>query len=273
MPMNLLSFFQRIFLSFGVPYLIGMAIVSILALSACGSSRLPDKVEGEMEEGTALKRLLMEPEFPSNTISYSGRLKLNSSDINASGTFQLFMENEKVCWLRLSKFGFEIGRARITPDSIIAINKLQNTYIQSAIEDLSDIIGSDLSFREIQHLVWGIPMRIDRNDKIRPKGENIEVVSDPKSIQLQYAYLLRPPLDLLKAEMYREDPKMSGPQELKVDQSDFHKITDVNNFPYLRQYSFSSPLDQLEIELNISTVELDESKNTDIRIPAHYTPY
>jgi len=265
---------RRMFYSFsGISWFWGVALFSLLLLSACSSTRLPDKVEGEMEEGAALKRLLMEPDFPSNTIGYSGRVKLNSRDLNVSGTLHLFMENEKVCWLRLSKFGFEVGRARITPDSVIAINKLQNTYIQSAIEDLSEIIGSDLSFREIQHLVWGIPMRVNRKDKIIPKGENILVVSDPKSVQLQYSYLLRPPLDMLKAELYRENAGMSEAQELKVDQSDFHKITDINNFPYLRQYSFSSPRDQLEIELNISTIELDESKNTDIRIPAHYTPY
>ncbi len=244
-----------------------------LMLSACGgTSNLPGKVKGEMEEGSALKRLLLQPEFPSSMLAYSGRVSLDSRDFNVSGTVKVYLENEKVCWIRLSKFGFEVGRFRITPDSIIGINKLQRTFIRTDIQSTRELIGTDLSFKEIQHLVWGIPMRVNRKDQIRSQDSLVQVKS-AKNSDIQYSYLLRPPLDMVSADWKQELENGAGEQHLTVKQFDFHKITDDRNFSYIREYSFRSPVDQLAIELNISKVALDESQSTDIDIPSSYTPY
>jgi len=244
-----------------------------LMLSACGgTSNLPDKVKGEMEEGSDLKRLLLQPEFPSSMLAYSGRVSVDSREFNVSGTIKVYLENDKVCWIRLSKFGFEVGRFRITPDSIIGINKLQRTFIRTDIQSTRELIGTDLSFTEIQHLVWGIPMRVNRKDKIRPQDSLVQVKSS-KNSDIQYSYLLRPPLDMVSADWKQEVENGEGEQHLIVKQSDFHKITDKRNFSYIREYSFRSPVDQLGIELNISKVALDEPQSTDIDIPSSYTPY
>jgi len=248
-----------------------LTILTFLLYSCGGTSNLPEKVGGEMEEGRSLKKLLLQPEFPSNTLSYSGRVRLDSRDFNVSGTVKVYLENEKVCWIRLSKFGFEVGRFRITPDSIIGINKLQRTFVRADIGKTQELLGTDLTFKDIQRLVWGVPMRVHRKDKISEQGDFVEVQSSQKN-EIQYSYRLRPPFDMVSAD-WRQELAGKGKQHLKVNQSDFHKITDNSNFSYIREYSFHSPVDQLAIELNISKVDLDETQNTDIRIPSGYTPY
>jgi hypothetical protein len=250
-----------------------LVFLLFILLSACGgTSNLPSKVNGEMMGDKALKKQLLQPVFPASTLSYAGRVKLNSPDMNVSGTVKVHLKNDSVCWIRLSKFGFEVGRFRITPDSIHGINKLQKLFIREDIEATKEILGIHLSFKDIQHLVWGIPMRVSKKDKLRSMDDWVEVESAPDS-EIEYAYKIRPPFDMVSATLSTEEYNSPSSQNIKVDQSDFHKITDNRNFSYIRNYSFTSSVDRLAIELNISTVSFDEPQSTDIHIPSGYTPY
>lgn len=243
------------------------------SLLACGgSSKLPQKAEGDMLGAKALKKQLLNPEFPASILGYTGRVRLNSPDLNVSGTVKVYLENENVCWIRLSKFGFEVGRFRITPDSIHGVNKLQQTFIRAGIQETKEFLGTELSFRDIQHLVWGVPIRVNKKDDIVKIDSLVEVRSAPQK-EVKYSYRIRPPFDMVSADWLQKGSGNAGQQELQVKQSDFHKITDNKNFSYLRKYSFRSPVDKLAIELNISKVALDEPQSTDITIPSDYTPY
>ncbi len=253
-------------------HILGALFLSVFLFSCGGTSNLPKKAEGEMLGNKALKKQLLQPDFPASILGYTGKVRLNSPNLNVSGTVKVYLENESVCWIRLSKFGFEVGRFRITPDSIHGINKLQRTFIRADIKATKEIIGTDLSFQDIQHLVWGFPIRVNKKDDILRVDNMVEVRSAPHKDH-QYSYRIRPPLDMVSAYWAQNDSGKNGGRELNVKQSDFHKITDNRNFSYLRKYSFRSPVDQLAIELNISKVALDEPQSTDIFIPSDYTPY
>jgi hypothetical protein len=245
-----------------------------ISISACGgTSNLPEKIDGELKSERDLKKVLLDPRFPASSMAYSGRVSIDSRDLNVSGTVKVYIENDKVCWLRLSKFGFEVGRFRITPDSIVGINKIQRTYIQAEIGEVVNLIGTDLSFSDIQNLVWGVPPRIDRNDKLNVRDSLFEVKSSSKKDNSEYRYLFQPPLDMILADWTKPLQNGTGSQHLNIKQSDFHKITDNKNFSYFRNYSFQSPFEKLAVELNISKLSLDETQSTDIRIPSSYTPY
>ena len=259
--------FKNLFYTCGVCFL-------VFSIMACGgTSKLPKKIDGELKSERDLKKVLLEPRFPAPSMAYSGRVKLDSRDLNVSGTVKVYIENEKVCWLRLSKFGFEVGRFRITPDSIIGINKIQRTYIQAEISEIGNLIGTDLAFSDIQNLVWGLPPRVDRKDKLSVRDSLFEVKSSSKKDNSEYSYLFQPPLDMILADWTKPLQDGTGSQHLNIKQSDFHKITDNKNFSYFRNYAFQSPFEKLAVELNISKLSLDETQSTDIRIPSSYTPY
>jgi hypothetical protein len=166
-----------------------------------------------------------------------------------------------------------VGRFRITPDSIVGINKIQRTYIKANIDEIGILVGTDLAFSDIQNLVWGLPPRVDRKDKLNVRDSLFEVSSGIKKDKSEYNYLIQPPLDMIFAEWTKPLKDGSGTQHLNIKQSDFHKITDNKNFSYFRNYSFQSPFEKMGIELNISKLSLDEKQSTDIRIPSSYTPY
>jgi len=251
-----------------------IACILFISITACGgTSNLPEKIDGELKSESDLKKVLLDPGFPASSMAYSGRVSIDSRDLNVSGTVKVYIENDKVCWLRLSKFGFEVGRFRITPDSIVGINKIQRSYIQANIDEIGNIVGTDLTFSDIQNLVWGLPPRVDRKDKLNVRDSLFEVSSGIKKDKSEYNYLIQPPLDMIFAEWTKPLKDGSGTQHLNIKQSDFHKITDNKNFSYFRNYYFQSPFEKMGIELNISKLSLDEKQSTDIRIPSSYTPY
>ena len=90
---------------------------------------------------------------------FSARLSLqgemgNSTFPNLGG--QLRMEKDKAIWISANAFlGMEVVRLKITPDSVLMINKIESTYLAEPLSALMQKIGVHLSFSDVQNLLVG----------------------------------------------------------------------------------------------------------------------
>lgn len=77
------------------------------------------------------------PEYPDwERVSISGKLKMKGLPLSPS--LKIFMEKDSSVYLSIrAPFVGEVGRLEISPDSILAVNKMKKTY---CIEPLSDFL-------------------------------------------------------------------------------------------------------------------------------------
>ena len=81
-------------------------------------------------------------------VKYKGEKSLPT--INAS----LRIEKDKVIWLSLSKF-ISIGRLKITPNRVQFYNKWDETYFDGDFSILSNLLGTDVNFKQVQNIFLG----------------------------------------------------------------------------------------------------------------------
>ncbi len=86
---------------------------------------------------------------------------------------QLRMQKDSVVWISLSlKFGIEVGRVMITPDSIKYINRSNKTYLVESIDTFKEKFPIDLSIQNIQDLLIGNDNNLRNSGKSRVFVEN-----------------------------------------------------------------------------------------------------
>ncbi|MCW5514611.1 DUF4292 domain-containing protein [Muriicola sp. Z0-33] len=84
----------------------------------------------------------------------SGRMKIDYSDgISSQGvSVSIRMEKDKTIWLSAP---LGVVKAYITPTRVSFYNKLQNEYFDGDFSYLSDMLGSELDFEQVQNLLLG----------------------------------------------------------------------------------------------------------------------
>ena len=83
-----------------------------------------------------------------------GRLKVEyiQGDRSETHTLTLRMENDKTIWVNAF---LNMVRVKITPDRVRFYNKLDNTYFDGDYALISEFLGADLQFENLQNLLLG----------------------------------------------------------------------------------------------------------------------
>lgn len=110
----------------------------------------------------------------------------NITHINAKASCDLVQNGKKTSfnitlksktdtaiWVSISPaLGIEVARAMLTPDSMIFMNKLNKTYFVSTYAELSERLGSDLDFSDIQDLLHYKIIKHQKKDKYTSTESN-----------------------------------------------------------------------------------------------------
>ena len=107
------------------------------------------------EQPTEVERILP-LNFDFNTLSRNFTTKVEGLNMTLNG--QVRIKHDSVIWLTLSKV-VEIGRAKLTPDSIHVIIKVQNKYYQGSYADFAKNTGININYECIQSLLLGDDMQ------------------------------------------------------------------------------------------------------------------
>lgn len=244
-------------------------LLLVLGFFSCSGPKVVSG-SGEALSRSALKAKLKSIEIPSEWLVCSGRVAIRSEEFGGSGTFRMHVQKDSAVWIQLTKLGFEIGRVLITQDSILAINKIQSTYIQEPIEKMIDLYGADIRLHQVQNLIWNLPPFLSDEPKIKAAPDRFEINGEDDNGFQQFFYKILPPFILSEGRLN----SLIGQENYGITFSnyDFQPLTNDYLFSYLREYKIHSPEDDMEIEMKISKVLLDEPRSMPIRIPESYTP-
>ena len=190
---------------------------------------------------------------------FSSRIKLNVEgdkvmNVGLSGTLR--MEKDKAIWVSLKKFGFEVARALITPDSAYVVDRIGGNNIAEDIGYVQRKMNFPANFQMLQAIVLGNPVFFtkDFESKVDSTGYTIwSETSSPKS-----TYLLNGENMNLKAMAFED----FNPQRLmKIFLEKYELSTSQQNFSHERYFDIrSNDTGDMKVKLQFSNVEFDVPK-------------
>lgn len=87
--------------------------------------------------------------------TFTGSFSCEVQGMNVNGLVRL--QYDSVIWVCLNKF-IELGRVRITPDSVVAYIRPTNQYVRATMKEMQQQHGLDIDFYRLQSLLLGQPI-------------------------------------------------------------------------------------------------------------------
>lgn len=191
----------------------GIGVLLLLGVS-CKSTKIAS--DGSLDNKLSAKTIINE--HYSNQLQFktiSGRLKIEYSDGEDSQgvVVSLRMEKDKAIWISAP---LGIVKAYITPGRVSFYNKLENEYFDGDYSYLSNLLGTELNFEQVQNLLLGQAIFNLKETKYEAgiSGGN---------------YQLKPkiPIDLFKV-LFQIEPKNFKMASLQLSQPLKQRLLQVN---------------------------------------------
>jgi len=112
--------------------------------------------------------------FSYNSIHYRGSTTVDINNQTQNCQFNFVNVIDSFLYIQLHVAGIEIGRALVSPNNILFINKLQKEYFNGNYSVFQDIVGMDIDFYTLQAIFNGVPINILEGIEISYQGELIE---------------------------------------------------------------------------------------------------
>ena len=191
-------------------------------------------------------------------LALKGKVRLMlEKDNEVSLGISIRVRKDSLIWASVTApFGIELFRAVITMDSIYYINRTNKTYFIKPITNISEILKTDIAFKEIQEIVTATP-------KIEKKEYSLNKTDDDFLLTTQdYMYTVSNFYRIRKGVLIEEG------NSLIYTYSNF---SFENDFPeQLEIIVKSSFQNAFNIKLNYSKVVFDKQQQTPFKIPSSY---
>lgn len=220
------------------------ALILVL-FASCSSTKSLKK--GDSIEG------MTETEFVENVISHAGgwdalTAKMTLAiDLEGKGATKvngtLRIKKGEVIQLSIAPFlGIEVGRAEISPDGILVIDRMNKRYVQVSFAEVKALAHADLDFHTLQALFLNELFLSGKGDltardassfKVSSEAEGV-LLSAKKAKRFSYQFLTEAPEALLKESLIG----LNGtPYLLRWKYADFRKLGQ-KRFPTDMQVAF-----------------------------------
>ena len=94
-------------------------------------------------------------EFSKNTIQAKIKTRYEDAKNTQSLTIKLRMQKDEVIWMSGTFLGIPVAKVKITPYKVQYYEKLNNTYFDGDFSLISDALGADLDFQQLQNILLG----------------------------------------------------------------------------------------------------------------------
>lgn len=192
------------------------------------------------------------------TLQSKLKVETVQGDKSESYSVNLRIQKDKIIWLS-SALG--IVRAKITPEKVSYYNKLDNTYFDGDFSLISDFLGTELNFSNIQNLILGQALfELDKNTYTADVHENSYLLmpSDQNALY-EIFFLLNP------SHFRMDSQQLAQPLKRRMLQIDYTNYQEVNKQILPEQIKLIALEDDEEMIVNMEFRSI--SLNTDLRFP------
>lgn len=145
------------------------ATLIIFFLTSCRSNKLQKKgvdIGKANVDSTVTGGKLVINELDFSQIRFKSDVDLSSKAISQKFPITIHIQKDAVIWASVS-IGLEIGRAKITQDSLVFMDRFNRRAYMGTWNELSAASGFELSYNILQSMLIGdMPFPIESNDQI-----------------------------------------------------------------------------------------------------------
>lgn len=182
-----------------------------------------------------------------NTLKASLKTNYRTAEQDENVTVDLRIEKDKQIWASIKKMGFSGAKISITPEKVQFYNKLEKTYFDGDFSFISDWLGTDLSFNQLQAILIGEALY-----PLDAKKYDSEVLED--------GYLLQPKQQQILFEQFIT----LNPGHFKVKSQE---IAQPNKFRILNiDYNKHQEVSKQVLPLDLSVVVVEKTSETKVSI-------
>lgn len=235
-------------------------LVCLVFLIGCKSANRISS-EGNLNSKMSSQQIIKKhkkQEVSFKTLQSKVKVEYIQGDQSQSHTINLRMEKDKVIWISAT---LGIVRAKITPEKVSYYNKLDNTYFDGDFSLISDFLGTELDFKNVQSLLLGETL-FDLDKAIYDADVHEEsYVLFPKDQSTLYEifFLLNP------SHFKLDSQQLAQPLEQRMLQIDY------SNYQQVEKEILPESIRVIALEANTETIVNMEfrsvSLNNELRFP------
>ncbi len=197
--------------------------------------------------------------------SYKSSATVFYEGTTIGGMLEIRIKKDEVIWMSVKKFGFEIARVLIRPDSVFIIDRFNGKYMTKSFDKFKNQYDIPVDFNTLQELLVANsiikgqkPVVGEIKDQIytlKTRGQDISIL-----------YQMDSKYKVLKTKFKNKNDK-----SLEIDFSNF-KLKKGKEIPYRRKYSFpNSTNPKYFLNLKIKDINKNKVQKIKFEIPKKYT--
>ncbi len=277
-----------------------LATLFLATVASCNVSRKAAYYEAKPMATSRIVRKVVKqaPEYKNYE---SKRMAISYFDGDKKGTLtgQLKIDYDKALIVTLRKMNLPVARAYISTDSITVVNFIEKNYIQEHLSIIDELFGVDIGYEMLQALLTAdVSKLVDSN--LFDKDIVSEIDSNQYRIDSQFNRKIDRALQQsnqqkLKRYMQNMDDSEFTSYSAWIDPRDFvlRKIefNDIKNnekiivkyddykpvgrslYPQAISLSFSSSLNNLQLDIKVSRPSVNETKDFSFSVPDTYEKF
>ncbi|MFY9152217.1 MAG: DUF4292 domain-containing protein [Prolixibacteraceae bacterium] len=279
----------------------GIICLVLLGFSSCKTSRVATRTT--VAKPITTSKLIRNVE--SNAFDYKHfsikkiSCQFDNGKTKTSFRASIIAEKDKQITVMLSKLNIPVGRVWLTPDSVKFINYLEKTYFLDNYSYLSSLMEMDLDFETIHAIISSnvFALRDQKKDKdlkdfdtkidsglyvmqsVRKLKSKQKILKPGDRRYVKRAQKILPdtpvnqsvyidPETFKVRKIVMTDPANS--RNLKIGFDDFTAI-EKQLYPADISFQFSSPENNMEMNIKMSGFSMDNEKEIRFRVPDKYT--
>lgn len=253
-----------------------LVLLGILTIVGCKAKKLVS-VQKQPDSAAAVKPLTISKDKLDairaqqlNFTTFSGKAKAQLTINNSSNNVSLNIRinrGQKI-WVSITAIaGIEVARALITPDSILAVNKLQGLYVRRPFSYIYKYASDKLDYSSVEALLVGnaIPQLLNENLQMKTDTANINLSGALD--ELVYNMVLGTDMRVKETDLSNQ----SLAQSMQVNNAQPMPVLD-KTIPSQIDINSVEGVKKIKISLHYNKVDLDKPLEYPFSIPDGYEP-
>lgn len=220
----------------------------ILLFSSCNLFKGSKSFENTDRKTAKLVNKLIENQFTADWIQMKGKAKVDFDGQKMGFPFEVRMQKDEIIWGVAKKFGFEVGRFFMTPDSVTIVNRIGRNYDTYSWSEIGDMAGDmSVSFNMVQQTLLGNPIFFS-NEFQMDQSRSGNWIRSENSNRLGY-YEVSKEGQLISMEL--SDKSLNGKVAVSFDS--YEAIDNQQDFAFFRTFELydKERLDgQVDLDIN-----------------------
>lgn len=203
-----------------------------------------------------------------NTLKASLKTNVRTAEQEENITVDIRIEKDQQLWASIKKFGISGAKIHITPEKVQFYNKQDKTFFKGDFSLISNWLGTDLSFNQLQAILIGEVLY-----PLHTKTHKSEILED--------GYLLQPSLQKELFEQFItlnpshfkvKSQEIAQPQKFRVLSIDYHKYQEVSKqiLPLELHVIVLEKTSETKVSIEYRNVSLNPELRFPFKIPSSY---